>query len=283
MLTPLLAHGQVIGQLSVQLREPGGLSSEAAGWVAQVADSISVAIQSARLRERIEANQAQLQALSRRMVERQERERSYVADRLYNEAAQVIAALKWQATLLGRSSQHDAAAVQWLNELTGKMDRALVELHRLASDLRPAVLDRGGLAAAVEQYAEEFATKHAVEVACRTGDLRGVRLPAETETCAYRVLQEALANVAQHAQAGHVEVALTREAGWLRLVVADDGVGFDPQDVEERGSLGFVGMSERADAVGGWLQIESRPGGGTRITLQIPEGTGTTGARDIAG
>lgn len=276
-LLPLVAAGEVIGLLSVSLAQPGPLAPELVAMAAHVADSLAVALHNARLHEQLEVSHAQLgqreaalQTLSRRLVERQEQERSYVADRLYNEAAQVIAALKWQAARLGRAPELDVQSAAWLIDVAKNMDGALVELHRLASDLRPAVLDRLGLDAAVQQYADEFAEKHGVQVRCRVQQLREVRLAPEIETCAYRVMQEALANVEQHARATRVTVEVVRRPGVLRLSVADDGAGFDVPAAEERGALGVVGMRERAAALRGTLHIDSRPGAGTTVVLEVP-------------
>jgi signal transduction histidine kinase len=179
-----------------------------------------------------------------------------------------IAGLNMQAEMLERSGRQDAPSFQ---QLTQTMDRALVELHRLASDLRPAALDRVGLAAAVRQYCAEFRAKYGLVVECRVEELEGVRLPAEVETCAYRVLQQALSTSALHAGPAHVKIELARGDGTVRLEGADDGVGFDVAVAEAQGALGLVAMAERAAAVHGTLKIESAAGVGTRVILELPD------------
>ena len=95
-------------------------------------------------------------------------------------------------------------------------------------------------------------------------------VPREVASCLYRVAQEGLQNIAKHAGAKHVSVALTLQKGAVGLTVADDGVGFDPEAVKGRGGLGLIGMEERARLVNGKLSIASRPGHGTRIALEVP-------------
>ena len=235
-----------------------------------VADSLALAIHNARLHDKIQASQVEFQALSRRLVESQERERAYVADRLLNEAAQVLAALKLQMGLLDREMKRLPESADYLGEMTQKMDLVLRELHHLASSLRPAVLDRLGLASALHQYLDEFGRQHGLAVECMTRDVAHVRLPREVETALFRMVQQAMANVAQHARASHVDLALTRAGAKLRLTIRDDGLGFDVREALRRGALGLVDMRERAEALGGKLEIDSTAGSGTTIIVEVP-------------
>ena len=103
-----------------------------------------------------------------------------------------------------------------------------------------------------------------------TGAALPASMPREVASCLYRVARECLQNIAKHADAKHVSVALTLQKGAVALTIADDGVGFDPEGVKGRGGLGLIGMEERARLVKGKLSIATRPGHGTRIALDVP-------------
>jgi signal transduction histidine kinase len=209
----------------------------------------------------------QLQALSRRVVETQERERYYVADQLYNEAGQVLAALKLH---LNVPAEH-AVPGQYLAETQRLLDRVMADLHHLATNLRPAALDRLGLASSLQQYVEEWGREHGLTVQFEAIGRAGARLNRDVETAVYRVVQEALMNVAQHAQARLVGVIVGSAGGRLAAIVEDDGVGFDPETAMLAGAIGLLAMRERAESVGGQLTIESTPGRGTSVIIEVPD------------
>jgi two-component system sensor histidine kinase UhpB len=151
---------------------------------------------------------------------------------------------------------------------------ALAEVRRLAWGLRPSVLDDLGLATALERYTEEFARARRLAVALQTTGLDAGRMPAPVETALYRIMQEALSNVARHAGARRVWVQLHRHGATVTLVVEDDGHGFDPAQPPAPPSaargLGIHSMRERAAVHKGALAIESAPGRGTRVSVEIP-------------
>lgn len=136
-------------------------------------------------------------------------------------------------------------------------------------DLRPASLDHLGLAAAFRQHAEAISDRHNLVVQF---DAIGIekRLPPDTETATYRIVQEALSNVSLHVQATRVDVLLEKRGDRLITIVEDNGTGFDPLAVAKSGRLGLVGMRARADVLGGSLTIESRSGSGTTLLLEVP-------------
>jgi signal transduction histidine kinase len=150
----------------------------------------------------------------------------------------------------------------------------LEAVRKLAVELRPATLDDLGLVAALEGYTDSYGSRMPVRVAFSAEgfDDRDDRLPPQVELVLYRVVQEALTNVAKHAGAGEVHVELRRRRDEVIAAVADDGQGFDVEDTmrsRERG-LGLFGMQERLALVGGQLVIDSSPGRGTRIHARVP-------------
>jgi signal transduction histidine kinase len=141
-------------------------------------------------------------------------------------------------------------------------------LHRLAIDLRPASLDYVGLVAALQQYAEAITAQTGLTVELEAVNLQ--RLPLEMETALYRIAQEALTNVVRHAQATRVDVLLMQERDMITLMVEDNGVGFDPENHDASGRLGLLGIRERVEMLGGTLLLESAPGAGVTLRVQVP-------------
>jgi signal transduction histidine kinase len=159
-------------------------------------------------------------------------------------------------------------------ELRSLTAHTLDLMRDMALELRPSTLDHLGLVAALERYVAEYGRKHGLEADFDAGGLDGARLRPQTETALYRIVQEALTNVVRHARARGVSVLLDRRGSRAILVVEDDGMGFDVEGVRHlrapAGVLGILGMEERALLVGGSLTIESHPGSGTAVFVEVP-------------
>ena len=198
-----------------------------------------------------------------------ERERTRIARELHDELGQALTAIKMELGLLGRRlPAGDAQLGDKVAHLTGLVDETMRAARRLASELRPALLDVTGLFGAVQLQVQAF-ERH-TGIPCRL-DLpaRLFEPGAERTTAVFRVLQEILTNVARHAAASRVEIRLRRSEGRLVLQVDDDGRGFDPQTVKAD-AYGLVGMRERAELLGGNLAISRHTPRGTRVTLTLP-------------
>ena len=227
------------------------------------------------IEDRVHAEQAlrksadRLQLLSRRLLEVQEEERRHLARELHDEFGQLLATITVQLhaakTLAGESAQSIIA------ECISILQRAGDEVRSLALELRPTMLDTAGLDATLRWLASqhEQRTGIATEV---LGHLNEV--PGEVAIAAFRVIQEALTNVLRHAQAQHIWIELSQSNGAVELLVRDDGVGFHvPKTLDwaaNRGHLGLLGMKERVQILGGHLEVDSKPGLGTRIRLSLP-------------
>jgi PAS domain S-box-containing protein len=196
----------------------------------------------------------------------QDDERRRIARELHDETGQSLTALLVGLRTI-EGSQTVAQAVGLARQLRETTAQTLVDVGRLWRGLHPRVLDDLGLAAAVTHHAQEFAQAHRIAVNVRTEGLDGDGLSPLLQATVYRVLQEALTNVARHAGARSVSVRLERGAGSVELRVQDDGAGFAPGD---SGRLGLRGMRERAALLGGSVAVESQPGAGTTITARIP-------------
>ena len=203
---------------------------------------------------------------SGRMVLRaQEEERRRLARDLHDEVNQSLTAILLRLEALGQ------APSQQLDEEVGELKRlvnqAMDELLKLARQLRPSALDDHGLTSAIVSQVRRFSSQTGIKADLKTsGD--PIELESDQEIAVYRFAQEALSNVAQHAQARNVEVGLSSNGGGLELIVRDDGRGFDP--CSEHAGIGLSGMAERARLVGARFEVESKPGGGTALTLVVP-------------
>jgi signal transduction histidine kinase len=154
-------------------------------------------------------------------------------------------------------------------ELLRTTDAVIDGLHRLAADLRPASLDHLGLDAALRQYTRSTAVTYGLAVRFKARGSTGVRLPAVVETALFRVVQEAVTNVVRHARASRVDVLLEHRADRALVMVEDDGVGFDPEGVQGWEHFGLLGLRERAEALDGSLTVESAPGVGTTVVVEV--------------
>ena len=210
-----------------------------------------------------------------------ERERARWARELHDSTLQGLGSRRVGLTSALKSEDPDRLR-KAVEEALGDISRDIEELRALITELRPATLDQLGLVVALEDLAERFGHDGAVELVADI-DLDAERLDAELETVLYRLVQEALTNVAKHSGAGRVELRVSGGAERLDLLVADDGRGFDPTG--EHGGFGVAGMRERVELTGGELRIESRRGEGTRVIASLPLGPvpGGSGLDETAG
>jgi signal transduction histidine kinase len=225
--------------------------------------------------------EAERMHLLRRLSEAQENEQRRIARELHDQVGQTVTGLSLGLKGLERrlaAAGSDSAVqeqVEWLQKLTSELGR---DIHRAAADLRPTALDDLGLQEALLATASDWAERFGIAVDIQfIGDDK--RLPPEIETVVYRVVQEALTNILKHARARNVSIVLERRAQRLRVIVEDDGVGFDPdnpadipeaEDRRTRPPLGLSGARERLSLVNGSLSIESGPGEGAALFIVIP-------------
>jgi two-component system sensor histidine kinase UhpB len=200
----------------------------------------------------------------RLVLRAQEEERRRLARDLHDEVNQALTAILLRLEALSHAAPE---AGDELLELKKLVNQAMAELLHLARQLRPTALDDHGLVPAIESQLRRFSAQTGVATELRTTGDPGT-LDSDREIVVYRVAQEALSNVAQHASARRVELGLSADKDGVELTIRDDGRGFDPG--VEHDSLGLSGMSERARLLGGRLEVESHPGSGTALTLQVP-------------
>jgi two-component system, NarL family, sensor histidine kinase DevS len=199
----------------------------------------------------------------RRVVAGQELERRRLARELHDETGQALTSI-----LLGLRALEDANTDVNVDELRMLVVTTLQDVRRLAVQLRPKALDDFGLVAALERLAQTFSESSGIRVQLEAS-IGNERLPTEVETTVYRIVQEALTNVVKHAEASEVSILLVRREATLTAVVEDDGGGFDPQQARSD-SLGLEGMRERVALHDGRLTLESAPGSGTTLRVEVP-------------
>lgn len=238
-----------------------------------------------RLFELVQAGRERLQHLSQQLLEAQESERRRLAWEIHDDISQSLTGLMMQLgavqSLLPKSSDRARAVLKEAETLTGK---TLEGVRRMIADLRPPVLDDLGLAPALRRLGDELRERAEVDVAFEVSGLPE-RLPPQVENTLFRIAQEALTNIRKHAQAQHAAISLHVERERVTLVVKDDGVGLRSwRDqarrrgdvllpggwVVLRGHYGLVGIQERAALLGGTLQVQSAPGEGTTLRVELP-------------
>jgi PAS domain S-box-containing protein len=220
--------------------------------------------------EKLQHSFEQLRALGARMQSAREEERAWVAREIHDQLGQALTAIKMDLAALVRELPVDRTQPSVrIERLLKLVDETIQSVRRIATELRPGILDDLGLAAAVEWAAEEFQA--------RTGTTCRVRLPEfdiaidpERATAVFRIFQETLTNIARHANATEVDVILARSNGDLSLEVRDNGKGIADAKLLESQSLGILGMRERALLLGGEFTISSAPGAGTTVKVRIP-------------
>jgi signal transduction histidine kinase len=229
-----------------------------------------------RGKREIERSRSELRRLAASLVDAREEERKRIARELHDELGQRLTALKMELSALQPPAASGLAtpAQQHLTEALAMLDDTVATVRRIATHLRPAMLDDLGLVAAIEWLARDFSRHVGVAVQLQLqleDDDSGL---SDTQTTAlYRMVQEALTNIARHAKAKHALVSLQRDGRELVLRVQDDGVGISPDALRREGSHGLMGLRERALGLDGQLSVERAPEGGTCVTVRLPLST----------
>ena len=255
MGVPLVSKERAIGLLAVIHEEPGHYTERDAELVRTIANQAAVAIENARLYEQVKSAAAL-------------EERQHLARELHDSVSQALYGITLGSdaalTLLERDPTRVAEPLQYVRSLA---EAGLAEMRALIFELRPESLENEGLVAALEKQAASLRARHEVEVHVSLAGEPDV--PLEAKEMLYRVAQEALHNTVKHARASVVELKLERDADGITLEIGDDGAGFDPSG-SFPGHLGLKSMRERAERLGGWLEVESGTGEGTRIRARVP-------------
>jgi signal transduction histidine kinase len=217
-----------------------------------------------------EHNTRYLQHLSTRLIGAQEEERRTIARDLHDEVGQALTAVQVELSVAARRLKADGQHAGLLDDAESIARGALQTVRDISQLLHPALLDDLGLSAAIEWQARSFETRHGIRVDIEQEGM-SKRMPREVELATYRIVQEALTNVAKHARAASCRVTLHRHEADLEITIEDDGRGFDPTDMDDaQRGLGLAGMRERAALLSGRVALESNRGVGTRVNVRLP-------------
>jgi len=227
-----------------------------------------------RAEETLKQQSRQLRILSARLTEAEESERKRIARELHDRVGQSLTVVGINLSIVKSGiPAGEAEALRARLEDSMVLVEEITEFTRgLMGDLRPPDMDLLGLVASIGWYGERFSARTGVNVVVEGEEIRPRPTP-DVENNLYRIVQEVLANIGKHARARSARIRIDATGGMLRLVVADDGMGFDPsraRKMEERGGWGLVTMAERAETIGGRFLVESEIGQGTRVTVEVP-------------
>jgi len=266
ILAPLTVGGQTYGLLVVT---GIGLTEADVPAVTAFANQTAVALENARLYAQVRAGEEQLRSLASYLQTAREEERSHIAREIHDELGQALTALKmdlsWLAQRLPTDQSHLAEKTGVMSDL---IDSIVQTVRRVATELRPGLLDHVGLTAAIEWQIQEFAERTGIACDLYLGE-EELALDADLATAIFRIFQETLTNVARHAGATKVGVELQDRSGELVLIVWDNGRGLTESQVRDPRSLGLLGMRERIRAWGGDITFQGVQERGTTVTLRV--------------
>ena len=271
---PLKSKEKVVGVLNVASQAPRTFSQQEIQLLTSLGHQLGIAVENAQLYQELQSKEQMREQLLRRIISAQEDERQRVARELHDVTSQALATLGVGLEVMTTAPQSNA------KEREAQMDgiRSLLaatskDVHRLIYDLRPSLLDDLGLSAAIRSYAHNSLDAAGVEAHVETAG-QEKRLPPEVEIALFRIVQEAIANIARHAHAESAYISLEFKEKGIAVQVEDDGIGFDHSHgfIASAGGkgVGLLGMQERAELLGGILVIDTRPGGGTRVSAEVP-------------
>jgi hypothetical protein len=230
-----------------------------------------------RSHRKIEAAQRerlrQMQIFSEKLQSAREEEQKQIARELHDELGGALTGIKYDLLWLGKHTLMKRGVKERFQTIRAMVDTTTKTVQRISSGLRPKILDTVGLEAAVEWHTREFTKRTSIEVTLQqTGKLPS--MDDATTTGVYRIIQEALTNIARHSEATHAEVVLQLNGDELRVEITDNGKGIDQAMIAHPESLGILSMQERARILGGKIAITSNPGNGTCVVLSAPMHTG---------
>jgi signal transduction histidine kinase len=268
---PVLRETGVAGALVIvgDARDPFAALDER--FLLALGRQVGAALENVDLYRRLEVRTADLERLAKRMVQQHEEERRRLSRELHDETAQLFSAVKLQLGVLRERASGDLAPN--LDRALAMLDEGIKSIRDVTNSLRPSLLDDLGLLPAIRALVHDFGERGGVQVTFTVAD----HLPAvsaDAELALFRAVQEGLANVARHAGATVVDVALAEEQGDLVLRIRDDGrgvpLGAGIDQFEEMGRMGLAGMRERIAALGGSIYFGSRPGSGVEVVVRVP-------------
>ena len=265
---PLRISDQVIGVLIIGFHKPYDWLPTEKGLLTAIAERSALAIEKARFNDELREREIRIAELSAHLLRAQEDERKRISRELHDATGQQLMVIRLYLGMLDGSSADAGELRKKIGETVMVVDQTIEGIRRIIAKLSPLVLEELGLIAAIRKEAKDFTKRTGVRTRVAVSESVG-RLANQTETTVYRVVQEALHNVAKHAQAKNVTLQLAKDGNVLSLVVQDDGVGITHGPVVGR-NFGLAGMQERVAMLGGTAKVASAKNKGTRIEVKVP-------------
>ncbi len=222
-----------------------------------------------RVQDKLTRSHDQLRQLSAALQTIREEERTHIARELHDDLGQILASLRMDLNLLQQTDGMTPESLRLMNGMEQNLLTAISSLRRIASNLRPRALDEGGLYFALRGLRDDFVERYGIPTTL-LADEAELRLDDSASTAIFRMMQEALTNIARHAEATAVTMNLFRSNSDLLITIRDDGRGIRPEDMEKAESLGLIGMRERVWAMNGEISITADEPPGTRIDIVVP-------------
>jgi signal transduction histidine kinase len=266
---PIKYKGEVLGAITCVGRQPRQLADHEVQLINSMSSQIAVALENSRYYEQTRKQAMQLRNYAVRLESVRELERTRISREIHDELGQALTALKLEVSLLRTKLRGDSDLKQRIGEISEMLDGTIQTVRKIATQLRPDVLDKLGLIPAIEWHLQEFRKRTGIksDFASRPSELH---LTEPQSTAFFRILQEALTNVARHARASRVRIRLVHRDGQTYLLVEDNGIGIDAEKITDPDSLGLLGMQERARALGGRVIVRRNRRNGTLVTACIP-------------
>lgn len=261
---------------SVSLRAK--LERDGDGVVVRTVGTLYDSTEQKQIEARLDQSRRQLRSLAAHLLAVREQERAAVAKDIHDDVGQIVAAVRMDlAAVLRKLGPSHHQQQEHIEHSIGLLGQVIETVQRVMSELRPPVLDGVGLAAAIEWQLGQFQKRTGIHCEL-VSDVAGEELSPDGNLALFRVAQEALNNVAQHAGASTVEVRLTRVQDWLELEITDNGLGISENDLQDQQAFGILGMRERVQVVGGEIQIGALERGGTKVQVRVPIADTVAGA-----
>lgn len=279
-LPVLVLSGEMSEDVAVAALHAGADDFVLKSRMLRLAPALQRALEAAAGRRERRMQAQRLRELTAHLERIREEERHALARELHDDVGALLTALKFELSHLARELYGRPAVAPRVRAMQDLLAQAVAASHRIQYNLRPPVLD-AGLPAALDWLVRGFAERTGINTRYES-NRDNLPLPPAPATALYRFAQEALANVARHAQASNVSVTLFATDEEVTLEIADDGAGFDPRMLDAAPGFGLRGLVERAQALGGWAEISSAPGRGTTVMLSVPVGVAAPPATAVA-
>jgi signal transduction histidine kinase len=223
-----------------------------------------------KIQEQLKKSYDDIRLLNEHLETVREEERAGIAREIHDELGQQLTAIKMDASWISaRVNGSNAQMSERLASMMSLIDETVKTIRRIASDLRPGILDDLGLIAAIEWLCTEFEKRTGVKTVIQT-NITDIDIDKKIATGIFRVYQEIFTNISRHAKASLVITHIELAGNWFIMSVTDNGIGFNTEEVNTKNTLGLLGMNERINMLNGYLQIDSLPGNGTKILVKIP-------------